>query len=108
MKILAGTLLILLLVLQGQLWFGQGSLRDLWRLQAAVEAQQEENRQLAERNAALAAEVKDLKSGLEAIEERARAELGMIREGETFFQVIETSESPATSTDDDPDHVPDE
>ena len=89
MRILAGTLLLLLIVLQGQLWFGRGSLPDLWRLRRAVEAQQEENRELAERNAGLVAEVDDLKSGLEAVEERARAELGMIREGETFYRVIE-------------------
>lgn len=108
MKVLAGVLLILLLVLQGQLWFGQGSLLDLWRLQAAVEAQQEENRKLEERNAALAAEVKDLKSGLEAIEERARAELGMVREGETFYQVIENIEAPAAKADDEPEIDPDE
>lgn len=89
MKVLAGVLLFLLLLLQGQLWFGQGSLPDLWRLKRAVEAQQDENRQLEERNAALAAEVADLKSGLEAIEERARSELGMIRDGETFYQVTD-------------------
>ena len=95
MKILAGVLLFLLLVLQGQLWFGQGSLPDLWRLKRAVEAQQDENRQLEERNAALAAEVQDLKGGLEAIEERARSELGMIREGETFYQVTDGREPAA-------------
>lgn len=89
MKVLAGVLLILLLLLQGQLWFGQGSLPDLWRLKRAVEAQQQDNRQLEERNTALAAEVADLKSGLEAIEERARSELGMIRDGETFYQVTD-------------------
>lgn len=90
MRVLAGVLLFLLLMLQGQLWLGQGSLPDLWRLQQSVEQQREENRLLEERNAALAAEVQDLKGGLEAIEERARSELGMVREGETFYQVIET------------------
>lgn len=98
MRILAGALLILLLLLQGQLWFGRGSLLDLWRLQRAIEEQQAENRHLAERNAGLAAEVEDLKSGLEAIEERARAELGMIREGETFYRVIETPVQPLEET----------
>ena len=91
MKVLAGVLLFLLLLLQGQLWFGQGSLPDLWRLKHAVEAQQQDNQQLEERNTALAAEVADLKSGLEAIEDRARSELGMIREGETFYQVTDGS-----------------
>lgn len=92
MRALIGSLLFLLLLLQGQLWFGQGSLPDLWRLQDAIEQQQVENRRLRERNAALAAEVADLKSGLEAIEERARTELGMIRRGETFYQVPDNVE----------------
>jgi cell division protein FtsB len=87
MRTLIGSLLFLLLLLQGQLWFGQGSLPDLWQLQEAINAQQEENTELETRNEALAAEVRDLKSGLEAIEERARSELGMIRKGETFYQV---------------------
>lgn len=99
MRVLAGVALILLLLLQGQLWFGQGSLPDLWRLQDAVDAQQDENRRLEERNAALAAEVKDLKSGLEAIEERARSELGMIRDGETFYQVTDSTPQPPATPD---------
>ena len=93
MRTLIGSLLFLLLLLQGQLWFGQGSLPDLWRLQASIEEQQRENQRLSERNAALAAEVADLKSGLEAIEERARTELGMIRRGETFYQVPDNVEA---------------
>lgn len=93
MKILAGVLLVLLLMLQGQLWFGQGSLPDLWRFKRAVEAQQEDNHQLQERNASLAAEVQDLKGGLEAIEERARSELGMVRRGETFYQVTDGADA---------------
>lgn len=109
MRILAGALLFLLLLLQGQLWFGQGSLPDLWRLQKAVEAQQAENDKLEERNAALAAEVRDLKSGLEAIEERARAELGMIREGETFYQVTDGVQPPPSDDGDvPPQPLPDE
>lgn len=102
MRTLVGSLLFLLLLLQGQLWFGQGSLPDLWRLQSNIREQQVENLELEIRNEALVAEVKDLKSGLEAIEERARNELGMIRRGETFYQVpdnidaVETdSETPA-------------
>ncbi len=61
----------------------------LVHLRERIENQTEKNQQLYERNEVLAAEVKDLKSGFDAIEERARMELGMIREGETFFQVIE-------------------
>jgi len=82
-------LALLLLALQYRLWVGPGGLPDVLRLRAAVERQAEENARLAARNAALAAEVADLKGGLEAVEERARSELGMIREGETFFQVVE-------------------
>ena len=89
MKWLFAILIVLLLLLQARLWFGDGSVGEVWRLRQQVEAQREENTTLRERNQALEAEVQDLKTGLDAIEERARAELGMIKEGETFFQVIE-------------------
>lgn len=89
MRVLAITLAIIFLILQGQLWLGQGSLVDLWRLRDDIQAQQLENRALQERNLGLAAEVADLKQGLEAVEERARSELGMIRRGETFYQVAD-------------------
>ncbi len=75
--------------LQLKLWVGEGSLREVQRLRDAIAAQQTENTTLAARNAALAAEVADLKHGLDAVEERARSELGMIRRGESFFQIIE-------------------
>jgi cell division protein FtsB len=61
----------------------------MWRLQRQLDTQKTENEQLKERNRALEAEVKDLKQGLEAIEERSRSELGMIRKGETFYQIVE-------------------
>ena len=89
MKVLVAILVVLLLLLQYRLWVGDGSLGEVWRLHQAIEAQQKENERLAERNRALEAEVKDLKQGLEAIEERARSELGMVREDETFYQVVE-------------------
>lgn len=89
MKTLITVLIVLFVLLQFKLWFGEGSMMDVWHLEKAIAAQTEENRQLRERNQALAAEVNDLKQGLEAIEERARRELGMIQEGETFFQVVE-------------------
>ena len=89
MKIILTVLLLVLLSLQIKLWFGEGGMRDVWRLEDSIAAQQVENEQLQERNRALAAEVIDLKQGLEAIEERARNELGMIREGEVFYQVVE-------------------
>jgi len=90
MKALISIFIILLVLLQFKLWFGDGSMREVWRLEAAIETQQQQNTQLQERNAALEAEVNDLKKGLEAIEERARSELGMIKEGETFYQIIDT------------------
>ena len=89
MRILAAILLILLLVLQYDLWVGDGSLATVWHLQKEVDTQQLENTYLKERNETLAAEVKDLKTGLDAIEERSRNDLGMIKEGETYIQVVE-------------------
>jgi cell division protein FtsB len=82
-------LTLLLLVLQYNLWIGDGSIANVMSLQRAIEAQKQENEKLRERNLALDAEVKDLKTASDAIEERARLELGMIREGETFYRVIE-------------------
>jgi cell division protein FtsB len=89
MKTIRYVLVGLLLVLQYPLWFGNGSAVAAWRLHGQVKAQRAENGRLAERNQALIAEVIDLKHGLDAIEERARAELGMVKQGETFFQVVE-------------------
>ena len=89
MKWLVGILVVLLVILQLSLWFGDGSLGEVWRLRQQVDAQQKENADLRERNAALAAEVRDLKQGVDAIEERARNELGMVKEGERFYQIIE-------------------
>jgi cell division protein FtsB len=62
---------------------------EVWDLHKALEAQRQTNQRLQNRNRALEAEVKDLKTGLEAIEERARLELGMIKQGETFYQIVE-------------------
>ena len=77
----------LLLLLQYPLWLGKGSWLKVWDLNRQVEEQQQINQQTQSRNALLDAEVRDLKSGYEAIEERARYELGMIKEGEIFVQV---------------------
>jgi cell division protein FtsB len=82
-------LLLLLVYLQYRFWFGDGSLQEVWELHREVEAQREENLQLRERNAALEAEVRDLQQGLDAIEEHAREDLGMVKEGETFYQLVE-------------------
>jgi cell division protein FtsB len=89
MKKLVILLLLLLVYLQYRLWFGEGSLQEVRELQRAVEQQREENLQLRERNDALDAEVRDLQQGLEAIEEHAREDLGMVKEGETFYHVVE-------------------
>lgn len=89
MRILTGILLLLFVLLQYDLWVGEGSLASAWRLKQTVKQQQTENDRLKQRNTALAAEVMDLKQGLDAIEERARSELGMVKDGETFIQVVE-------------------
>jgi len=89
MKIAFAILLPLFLYLQFNLWFGNNNMFQVWQIEKAIEQQNIENNQMRERNAVLAAEVRDLKQGLEAIEERARSELGMIKQKETFFQVIE-------------------
>ncbi len=86
-------LLILLVLLQYRLWFGDGGLIRVWQLSQSLEQQKEQNAQLLERNRALEAEVIDLKEGLEAIEERARNDLGMIQEGETFIQIVPSKEA---------------
>jgi len=89
MKKVVIVLLLLLVYLQYRLWFGDGSLQEVWQLHREVEAQREENLQLRERNDALDAEVLDLQQGLDAIEERAREDLGMVKQGETFYQIVE-------------------
>ena len=89
MKTLIAALIIILALLQIKLWFGNGSLSEVWRFHQAIEIQEKENAALRERNQALNAEVQDLKQGLDAVEERARSELGMIKKDEVFYQVIE-------------------
>ncbi|MEN8205977.1 MAG: cell division protein FtsB [Pseudomonadota bacterium] len=89
MKKLVILLLLLLVYLQYRLWFGEGSLQDVWQLHQEVEFQRQENIELRERNDALEAEVRDLRQGFDAIEEHAREDLGMVKEGETFYQVVE-------------------
>lgn len=82
-------LVILLVALQIKLWTGQGGMREVWALEGRVAAQAKENETLRARNDALSADVADLKQGTEAVEERARSELGLIKPGETFYQVVE-------------------
>ena len=89
MKALTVLLILLLALVQFRLWVGDESLAEVWRLRQAIEFQTTENALLSSRNQRLEAEVRDLKSGLEAVEERARLELGMIRRDEIYFQIVE-------------------
>ncbi len=89
LRLLTLLLLAALIALQVKLWVGSGGRSEVEKLQAAVAAQEAENAELRRRNAALAAEVEDLKSGTAAVEERARAELGMIRPGETYYRIVD-------------------
>jgi cell division protein FtsB len=86
-------LAVLLVYLQYRLWLGDGGLMELWNIHQEVEAQREENARLRERNEALNAQVLDLKQGLDAIEERAREDMGMVKQGETFYQFVEPDSS---------------
>lgn len=88
MRLLMLILVLALLAIQGRLWFSDQGLRETQRLRDAVELQRQENTALAKRNDALEAEVRNLRDGLEAAEERARADLGLVRENETFFQLV--------------------
>jgi cell division protein FtsB len=88
-KLVALALVVLIGALQYGLWFGKGSWLRVWEIDRQIMAQRRVNEGLITRNAALEAEVRDLKEGLGAIEERARNELGMIRHDEIFFQVLD-------------------
>ena len=93
MKAVNKVLLFLLVIMLWVHWFGAGGANDLKEKQFLYEQQLKKNKALQERNEKLQAEVQDLKQGLEAIEERARSEMGMVKPGETFIQVIEDSDS---------------
>jgi len=88
MRMFTSLLLIFLFLLQYRLWFGKNSVPDHLTLENEVTSQQQINEKLRQRNKLLYADTDDLKSGSEAIEERARNELGMIKTGETFFRII--------------------
>lgn len=89
MKILIAVIILLIIHLQYRLWLGDGSIAQIAAYQQRLDSLKEEVEEKRQRNEALYAEVEDLRKGQEALEERARDELGMIREGETFFQVLE-------------------
>jgi cell division protein FtsB len=88
MRIFAAVLAIALVLLQGRLWFSEHGLGEVSGLKVSVEAQRSANLEQAERNRQLSAEVANLKTGLAALEERARSELGMVAASETFYQVV--------------------
>ena len=93
MKILIGILILLLIGLQYKLWLGDGSLSEVVQLSRELDLQKEKLRSLQERNIVLEAQVLDLQNGLDAFEEKARNDLGMIKQGETFIQLIPSTES---------------
>ena len=88
MKVLGAILVALIVLIQYPLWVGKGGWLTAWRLEDKLENEKAKNTRLEARNSALAAEVRDLKQGTEAIEERARHELGMLRSDEIFFQYV--------------------
>ena len=88
MKLLIVVLIVLLIGLQYKLWFGDGSLSEVVQLSKELGLQKEKLRLLEDRNKILEAQVLDLQNGLDAIEEKARNDLGMIKQGETFIQLI--------------------
>ena len=89
MRILGATLAVLIVLIQWPLWLGKGGWLRVWEVDRQVAAQKAKNEQLVVRNAGFAAEVRDLKQGTEAIEERARMELGLVKSDEVFFQIVE-------------------
>lgn len=93
--------LLVIVWLQSKLWLGEGGIADNHELQAQIDSHKAENAGLAERNRILEAEVRDLKQGLEAVEEHARLDLGMIKNGETFVRVTRSQPTSAT-----PPHTP--
>ena len=86
-RLVPAALLALLLVLQGQLWFGRGSVPNVANLNQELAAQKRSNAQAEQANARLEAEIRDLREGLEMVEEKARSELGMVKPNEIFVQV---------------------
>ena len=88
MKVVAAILFILLIVLQAKLWFGTHGVFQLWSMQEDIEEIKQKNNELSKRNEQLHAEVIELKEGKEALEERARSQLGFIKDGEVFYRVV--------------------
>ena len=100
MRLLTLVLAALIALIQYPLWLGKGSWLRVWEVDQQIRTQREINQKLQSRNAGLDAEVRDLKQGLEAIEERARSELGMVKQDEVFFQILkEVPAAPAVTAE---------
>lgn len=99
MRLLALGLALLIVLIQYPLWLGKGSWLRVWEVDRQIRTQRETNQRLQARNQALEAEVLDLKQGLDAVEERARSELGMIKQDEVFFQVLEDGKAQPAARD---------
>jgi cell division protein FtsB len=95
MRFLALALVLLIALIQNPLWFGKGGWLRVWELDRQVDAQRDTNTELAARNAALDAEVLDLKQGYDAIEERARSDLGMVKQDEVLFRILQSAPASA-------------
>lgn len=101
MRLITVCLAALLIMIQYPLWLGKGGWLRVWELDQQVVAAQKKNDELKARNAKLNSEVQDLKEGTGAVEERARYELGMIKEGEVFVQIIEPNGKPSSTVNSD-------
>ena len=100
MKILGAILAALILLIQYPLWLGKGGWLRAWQIEDSLSKQKSKNSQLEVRNASLGAEVRDLKQGSEAVEERARRDLGMVRNDEIFFQYENRGQTPISNITD--------
>lgn len=98
MRLITLSLAALLILIQFPLWLGKGGWLRVWDLDNQVAAAQKKNDELKARNSKLNSEVRDLKDGTGAVEERARYELGMIKDGELFIQILEPNGKPVAST----------
>lgn len=94
LKYLTHILIGFLIAIQYPLWIGKGSWLRVWDMSKQVDVQKEKNTKLVARNAGLDAEVRDLKQGIDAVEERARVELGMVKSDEIFYQIIDKNKTP--------------
>jgi cell division protein FtsB len=103
MRWIIAVLAVLVLLLQYRIWVSADGAREVLRLDRAVAEQREDNARLEARNQQLAAEVRDLKQGFEAVEERARSDLGLIGPNETYYQVVPPEDQRSGSTSDEPE-----